>query len=695
MPRMEGSLNHFPIPSQKKASRGRVAWGSALVGLAALLLALRAAPLALAYLAKLRSLHSPAVLALAAAAAAATLGTLTLGLSRWPRATVAALSAIAMLMVVLSDNLSAFFLAAMVLAATMLLGDLVYRLLRGREAGSGDLTAAFGVGLVCAGVLVLLLGEVNLLGGAALAVAAALLLVLRVRRVPLLARLLAESVRLPRGDAPPALEAAWLAFAALVLLAAWAAAQAPDVSWDALAYHLPEARDAAVHGRVAPLPDLAPQSLLWRNHDAYLAAGFLAGEERVVQLLQFAVGFAVFPAALSLARRLGAGGAGPLIVLALAAFPTAMLQLHSAYVDWPAALLVTAAASQLACSSADAGRARIAGLHLGGAVATKVFAVFALPALVLLLWRARPRAAAIAAACLCALLPLVPWMAWSQRHAGSVFSPYAHSPVELAARIARGHFFTTSPASGAARPERDVGEAVRAFARLPFDVVFHSSRFEGNGDGYDGILALLLLLGVAGWGAAGIGRFALAALPFLIPWSLLYLPSIRFLLPVYPLYAVFTAEGLRRWTRRFAGIEGRAAGLAILGAAVLFPVQMSSSGDPWRVAFGRMSRTDFLAARLPSGPLWERVGPDDRLILFGENDRFHCPASVAWRFNFSLVASWGADPRNWRQGLDELGITHVLWRSDRLPDLRALGVPEDRLVPVAHNGPAVLYRLAP
>jgi hypothetical protein len=478
----------------------------------------------------------------------------------------------------------------------------------------------------------------------------------------------------------------------MVLLAAWAAAQGPDASWDALAYHLPESRDVAVRGGVAPLPDLVPHSLLWRNHETYLALGFFTAGERVVRFLQFGVGLAVFGSALSLARRLGAAGAGPLIVLALAAFPIAMLQLHTTYVDWPAALLVTAAASEVAGASADPRRMRVAGLLLGGAVVIKIFALFSLPAIALLAWRARPRAAVIASASAFALMPLLPWMAWSERHAGSFLAPYADSPSQLVGRVLRGHYFTTSPASDAVRTEWDARGKALEFVRLPYDLVYHSSRFEANGDGYNGILVLLLLVGVAGWGASGIGLFLLAALPFLIPWSLLYLPSIRFLLPVYPLYAVFTAEGLRRLTRRFEGPHGAIAGIAILGVAGLFPVQFSSSGDGWKVALGRMSREEFLALRLPASPLWRHVRPADRLILVGENDRFDCPAALAWRANFQPVASWGGDPRAWRRGLDSLGITHVLWRADRVPAMPD-GMPADRLILIARNGPAALYRL--
>jgi hypothetical protein len=672
-------------------SRARVKAGPALVVVAAALLILRALPLMRAYSEKLSSRHAAAVLAAAAACALAAFALATLAIRKRPRAAVAGLVVIALAMVVLSGNLAASLTAALILAATFFAGDAAFRLLRGAEAGRGDLSAVFATGLTAAGTLVLLLGEAGGLGRAALCAAAGLLLFLRRRRVATLVRLSRDAARWPRGDAPPAIEAAWLAFAALALLAVWAGVQGPDLSWDGLAYHLPEARDIATSGRIRPLPDLHPQSLLWRGHDAYLSLGFFFGGDRVVQFLQSATGLFVFGAALSLARRLGAGGASPLIALALAAFPTAMLQLKSAYVDWPAALAVTAAAAQVAAGPGDRGRMRVAGFLFGGAVAAKVFALFAAPALLALAWRARPRPMRLASAALCALISLAPWLAWSQKRAGSFLAPYAASPREFAARVAGGHYFTRSPASGEARPG-GVFERLAVLVRLPYELVYHSSRYEANGDGYNGILVLLLLLGLAGWDTGRIALFAAVTLPFLVPWSLLYLPSIRFLFPVYPLYVVFTAQGLRRLAGRFAGGWGRAAGVAVLASAAAFPVQVGSSGLEWKAAFGRATREDVLAARLPSFAFRDRLGPADRVVFHGENDRFHCPAGLVWRSEFLPVAAWGGEPEAWRRGVDELGITAVVWRSDRAPE-SVLARLADRLEPVARNGPATLYRV--
>ena len=691
------------LPSMRRKAAGIV------VALAAALLLLRALPLVRAYAVKVSGSHGEAPVAVATLAGLVAFSLLGWTIGKKPRVAAAALVVAALAMVLLAGNVLAALIAAAILGATVLLGDAVFFVLSRGEAEEGDLHAVFAAGLVSAGTLVLLLGQARAPIAPALAAGLALLLIVRRRRLATLLDIARRSVRLPRGAAPPALEATWLALAALFLLSVWAGAQAPDFSWDGLAYHLPEARDIALAGRVRVAPDLHPQSLLWRGHDAYLSLGFLLGGslgDRVIPFLQFATGLFVFAAALSLARRLGYSGAAPLIVLAMAAFPTAMLQLRWSYVDWPAALLVTASASQLAVKTSDPGRFRTAGFLFGGGVVVKVFALFAAPALLVLALRSRPRparftgvrllaaAGLFAAAVAGAVLPLGPWLLWSRMETGSFTEPYARSPSDLVARLDRGDYFTRSPATGAVerRSRPSLESRAVGLARLPYDLVFHSSRFEANGDGYNGLLVLLLLAGLAGWDARRNLLFLAATLPFLVPWTFLTMPSIRFLFPVYPLYAVYASQGLLRLTGRFEGTAGRLAGAGVLLAAAAFPVHIGSTGVEWKVALGRMTRAEALAERLPSLAFVSRLGAEDVVVFVGENDRFHCPARRVWRSDFLPVASW-RDAEAWRRGLDALGVTAVVWRSDRAPFpwLASLG---DRLVPAGSGGPARLYTVA-
>ncbi|MGE5414260.1 MAG: hypothetical protein ACM3NW_08795 [Syntrophomonadaceae bacterium] len=343
----------------------------------------------------------------------------------------------------------------------------------------------------------------------------------------------------------------------------------------------------------------------------------------------------------------------------------------------------------------DAGRLRLSAFLFAGAVSVKIFALLAAPALAVLAWRAgpRPRARALAAAAGCAAVALVPWLAWSARHGGSIAAPYAASVRELVAHSARGDYFTRSPASGAAAAPEDWASRAARFARLPHDLVFRSSRFEANGDGYNGVVVLAAAAGLAGWSARRLALFAAATLPPLLIWSQLYLPSIRYLFPLFPLYAVFVAEGLRRLTGDFAGASGRAAGGALLAAAAAFPVQVGSSGLEARVAAGLLSREAFLEARLPAQRLWPLVSAGDRVVFVGENDRFHCPAAAAWRDDYAPIALWQS-PEAWRRGLESLGITAMVVREDRRPGAAAL---PDALGgawgPVARSGPAALWRM--
>jgi len=264
----------------QEVRRGR--WFSALLFVYVVLILIRAAPLIQHYSVKLLIKHSPSVLAAAALAAAGALLVFTFALSRWFRATLSAIAAVALVLIVLSGNLLAMIIALALLALTLLAGDAVSRLFRGSEAGEGDLSSVFAAGAITMGIVPLLLGEIGFLQPIGILAVAVVLLLLRWRRVPTLAHLLARSIRMVRGTSPPLLEALWVAAAIILIGAEWAGSLSPDLSADALAYHLPEALAAARTGRVDYLIDLVPQTYFWRNHETFLSLGFLFDGERVV-----------------------------------------------------------------------------------------------------------------------------------------------------------------------------------------------------------------------------------------------------------------------------------------------------------------------------------------------------------------------------------------------------------------------------
>ena len=673
----------------RDSRRGRLFSGLLLVYV--VLILLRAAPLIASYARQLGK-DRPSALAAAALTGAMGLAVLTFALARWFRPTLATIAAVALTLIVLSGNLFATLIALAILALTLLAGDAVSRLLRGSEAEAGDLSSVFAAGAITMGILPLLLGEIGLLAPIGIFAVAAVLLLLRWRRVPTLARLLAQSIRMPRGSNPALLEALWTAAAIILIGAEAIGALGPDLSWDGLAYHLPEALAAARTGRVDYLIDLVPQTYFWRNHETFLSLGFLFDGERAVRVLQFAVGAGVFASALALARRVGAAGCAPLALLALASFPTGNLQLRATYVDWPAAFFLTAAAAEIAASREQAGRLRLAGFLFGGAVVTKVFAVLGAPALALLLLRRRGfqvrSLAAIAAGTLIALLP---WFAWSQSRGGFFLAPYVR---HVAAAPAASHVeetFQNGPPIK--RPRAPV--TGRGLLRLPHDLTYLANHSEGNQAGYNGMIPLAILPGVLGWGPLGLLFYLLCAVPAIVGWYLTYDPSVRYLIPIYPLYALFAVDGLRRLTRNFAGRWGALAGASLAAAAICIPVPFLTSSFDLRVAAGVLSREDALAVRLPEYPLFRRLDTEDVVVIFGGYDRFHCPARVVYRSGWYPVNRWGNEPDRWREELTRYRVTYLLVRDEARDRAVLIGAMSDRVEPVERRGKATLYRVLP
>ena len=675
--------------SDSTASGGRRAAAiSGLIVVLTLLILARGAPVIAAYIARFRQAHSPGALAATMAILAAVLCVLWAGIWKRPRATALVLGLMGLALVVTTGNALALVIALALAGFTVLAGDWLSRLFRGREAEPGELTISIAVGAVAIGGSLLLLGEAGLANPVALAAVAVLLVIVRRRRLPELGRVLWTSGRAIGDRRYSALESLWLAIVVAVIGAGFLGTLRPDVSFDALSYHLPEIRDFADRGRVQAFPQI-PESRLWHNYDTFLGAGFLAGGERAVRFLHFIIGLCAFAAAATLARRLGWVGAGPLVLLALAAFPAGSVQLEETYVDLFAALCLTAAAAEIAASGQEPRRGALGGFLFGGAVATKIFALLGLPALLILLIRRHPGSRRLLAFVLCAAIPLAPWFAWSQSRSGFFLSPYSDPFLKGPSSLIDGTYIQPRPWPGMAPT------GLAGFFSLPFDRTFRLVRFSSSADGVTGFLPLLLLLGAAGWGRRRLALFAAAALAALVPWYVLsgarfIFPSIRFLISLYPLYAVFTALGIVRLTEEFRGRWGMAAGLSLGALAIAFPAQFFSTPYDVRVALGRVSREQALSAYLPAYPLWKQVRPEDRVLLVGEWDRYHCPARYSVR-DVDLPIQ-GHDSGAWQSEMRRLQITHVLFRSGqkRGSILESLEKCAEEL---GRTGTAALYRI--
>jgi hypothetical protein len=208
------------------------------------------------------------------------------------------------------------------------------------------------------------------------------------------------------------------------------------------------------------------------------------------------------------------------------------------------------------------------------------------------------------------------------------------------------------------------------------------------------MIPLAIFPGIFGWGVLGLLFYLLASIPAVAAWYLTYDPSVRYLIPIYPLYALFAVEGLRRLTRSFAGRWGALAGGALAAAAVCIPVPFLTSAFDLRVAAGVLSREEGLAARLPEYPLFRYMGPQDTVIIFGGYDRFHCPAQIVYRSGWYPVNRWGNDPDRWRQELTRYHITYLLVRDEARDRVSLIQSLQDRLEQVDRRGRATLYRVA-
>ena len=355
---------------------------------------------------------------------------------------------------------------------------------------------------------------------------------------------------------------------------------------------------------------------------------------------------------------------------------------------------LTAAVVEIAASDGEPRRVWLGGFLFGGAVATKIFALLGTVALAILIFR-RHRGSSprhLMAFALCAAIPLMPWLFWSQTRSGFFLSPYSDPWL-------KGWPPSVTGTSVLPRSSAEIAPSgLAGFLRLPYDRTFRPFGFVSTGDTFTGFLPLLLLLGVAGWGGRRFALFWVAAIAALLPWYLLpsarvLSPSIRFLIPLYPLYAVFTALGLARLTENFRGRWGFAAAMSLAALSIALPAQLFSAPFDARVAIGRVSREEALSAYLPSYPLWRYVRPEDRVLLLGEWDRYHCPATYVLRDRDIDTRRLGEDVYRQRDELRLLRVTHIVLRSDQERRRALLGSIRECIEVVDRHASATLYRV--
>lgn len=363
------------------------------------------------------------------------------------------------------------------------------------------------------------------------------------------------------------LRTATTAIGAAALALAFARALYPPTAFDATMYHLPMAKAYAMHGRVAPNPDLRFPVFPALNEVLFADAMLLCDDvsAQLVETLFFALltlGVAVW------ATRAGGPAAGFWATALWIANPVAVSLASVAYVDMGLTAFAFFAVYAVArwLESDDPAWARLAGAFAGFAAATKYSGLFfvGLIAGALLLRLARRAllmffAAAAAAGGIGYVLDGI----WT----GNPIWPFGGGIFGL-------RFWSSNDVASLEWSLRSYGwgRSPMDLLRLPYRLVFDQPGTEPR------VLPLLFVLfPLAVW--AAIRRRELrwpvvAAVAFVVFWFTATQQA-RFLLPVVPLLSVLGASGLSATVERARGDWRRRSrvavtiGMATLAATVL------------------------------------------------------------------------------------------------------------------------------
>jgi hypothetical protein len=424
----------------------------------------------------------------------------------------------------------------------------------------------------------------------------------------------------PSGERPRPAAAWWWALS-LLLLVGFVGAVAPEVRHDALAAHLPIAREFAVRGAIVAMPHNTASYLHLNADLLYAMAMLVVPGEMLPKLLHFFAGAVACLLVYRAGARLWDPRVGLLAAAILAGTPLVWWLAATAYTDLWVTLFVAGVLNLVAGDGgAGAGPAFAAGLLAGAAVGTKMPAVAVVaPLLAVLLWRivasgaGRARWRALGALAAGVGIAGVYWYSRAYVLTGNPLHPLFRE------------LFGLPPLAGIGPRGFGMGHGVVDLLLVPWRATLSPQRFVE--DGGLGIVYLVL----APLGLLAIARRrspAWLAAVFVVAGGVWFLTAqyLRFFVPSLSLAALLAAAGVLAAGRRAVGATMALA----VAALVVVTTSWTTSGGwyfPLGVTLRTVSRDDFAASHVRGYRVAKAAArglPEDaRIASVGEDLVYH------------------------------------------------------------------------
>ncbi|MFA5140236.1 MAG: phospholipid carrier-dependent glycosyltransferase [Elusimicrobiota bacterium] len=470
----------------------------------------------------------------------------------------------------------------------------------------------------------------------------------------------------------------------------------PPHHYDALVYHLPLAAAYVKAGRIFPVEHLLfthfPQ-----NAEMLYSMALLLGSDLLAQMLTWLATFLSVWWVFEMGKRFLRIGTVLLACLLVVTHTSVMLLTPTAYVECVVMLWITAAVlstlrwrSESDEESGPRGWLAMAGIFAGLGVGTKYYAGIC-PALIgfylLCRWlasafggphsafaRERLKDGFVFAGT--AVLAGAPWLVKNVVFVGNPVFPFLYRffplrGVEWSAMSAQRYFEIMTEYG---IPE---GRFWSELLRFPYLAASGSTRFGGGADVLGGLgwAPLFVSVPLALWAAWRKRPMRWLLAYCLGHWLLWYNTGVvlRFLVVIVPLASMLAADGLSQAWERMGS-----AGRVLLGAALavmlwtnlaLF-LSVNAMVDSLPVLVGLKTRQQFLSEKLDYYPCAafarERLDPDDRVLIFGEQRGFyveqpHTATTVLAPNRFVRMANEAQGPEDLSRRLrEEAGFRHVL-----------------------------------